>query len=392
MRFTQAVRQLQKAPHFWGSNQGNRSYQTCWTSSLCQSARNLERNLSQKPYCSLSLPCNAFGSYNSLAFFAGRISLQSFRATFALHRTTRLYHNENQFTDQKGAIFRPHPFNRRFAYSKKSFFPIEPRNLRLPGLKKKKRRGRGTKSSAKGIRKKHDRPHSGGPNDSTKQGGETPLYKRLPKWPEATRQKYKKEYEPLNLCKIRTFLEEGRLDGRFPITQRHLHDSRCCKVKNGIRLFNVNAYPFPYKIDIEVATADQSSIDAIKHVGGTVTIVYLNRLNLRAHLKPFKFEVLPQTARPPIASVLFLEKMRARGCAVRYIKPLWLIEEEQRMKAQLMEQEAITRGFSETPSSDDGKGGDNSFKDVDEEELLQRYRLRYTAYAQAEQPSLSRPK
>lgn len=26
---------------------------------------------------------------------------------------------------------------------------------------------------------------------------------------------------------------------RYPITQRHLHDSRCVKVKNGVRLFNV---------------------------------------------------------------------------------------------------------------------------------------------------------
>lgn len=43
----------------------------------------------------------------------------------------------------------------------------------------------------------------------------------------------------------------------------------------------------------------------------------------------------------------YLEKMRARGCVVKYIKPLWLIEEEKILKTQLAEFEAeasIARG------------------------------------------------
>lgn len=61
--------------------------------------------------------------------------------------------------------------------------------------------------------------------------------------------------------------------------------------------FIQNDYPFPYRISIEVSGADQSSIDAIRRVGGEVVIVYRNRLNLRAHVKPYKFEVLPRTVR-----------------------------------------------------------------------------------------------
>merc|ERR1712046_342055 len=100
--------------------------------------------------------------------------------------------------------------------------------------------------------------------------------------------------DPLNLSKLRYFIEKGRLDTNFPITQRHLKDSRCMsRIKRGATLFNVNDFPFPYKIDIEVAGADQSSIDAIKAVGGSLTIVYMERVALRAHLKPRKFEVLP---------------------------------------------------------------------------------------------------
>merc|ERR1712008_533216 len=90
------------------------------------------------------------------------------------------------------------------------------------------------------------------------------------------------------------------------------------------------------KIDIEVCGADQSSIDAIKAVGGTVTVVYMQKVVLRAHVKPYKYEVLPRTARPTLKMVHYLEKMKARGAVVRYIKPLWLIEEERRLATQLV--------------------------------------------------------
>ncbi len=63
------------------------------------------------------------------------------------------------------------------------------------------------------------------------------------------------------VVKLRHFIERGRLDVRFPITQRHLLESKCMtRIKHGVALFNVNDYPFPYRINIEVAGADQSSV------------------------------------------------------------------------------------------------------------------------------------
>lgn len=53
--------------------------------------------------------------------------------------------------------------------------------------------------------------------------------------------------------------------------------------------------PFPYRIHIEVTATDQSSIDAINAVGGSVSIVYRHQLNLEAHLHPRRFEILPKT-------------------------------------------------------------------------------------------------
>merc|ERR1712137_1148229 len=172
----------------------------------------------------------------------------------------------------------------------------------------------------------------------TFEAGGTPLYRRLPRWPAAYKSYKTKKLDMLNLSKLRYFIEKGRLDTRFPITQRHLYDSRCVsKLKVGVGLFNVNDFPFPYKIDIEVAGADQSSVDMIKAVGGSVTIVYMEKVALRAHVKPWEYEVLPRTARPTLKMVHYLEKMKARGAQVRYIKPLWLIEEERRLQTQLRE-------------------------------------------------------
>ncbi|CAI7722851.1 ribosomal protein L15 [Plasmodium vivax India VII] len=282
-------------------------------------------------------------------------------------------HFREAFHDGSEKNFECHPFNRRFAYSKRSFFPIEPRNLRTLGVnrQRKKKRGRGDKCPGKGIREKHKHRKSGRPNSRTFESGRTPLYRRLPKWPEAWLSRQKKNYDCLNISKLRYFIEKGRLDVRFPITQRHLHDCRCVKVKNGVKLFNVNDYPFPYKIHIEVASADQSSIDVIKKVGGTVTIVYMERINLRAHVKPFKFEVLPRTARPNLDMIHFLEKMRSRGCLVKYIKPLWLIEEEKRIINEMTEVEESSKLC---PEGEQQEGGDEE-EQQRRERLLQGYRL-----------------
>lgn len=233
-------------------------------------------------------------------------------------------------------IPKPSPISKRFALSNRAFFPIYTGNLRDTFKKKsKKKMGAGARGRG-GTRFEHWRGSR--PNSRTWEGGTPPLFRRVPKWPEAHQRNKIKKLEQLNLSKLRYAIEKGRVDTRFPITQRHLFESRTTsKIKHGVGLFNVNDFPFPYKIDIEVCGADQSSIDAIRAVGGSVTIVYMERIALRAHLKPRKYEVLPRTARPALRMVHYLEKMKARGALVRYVKPLWLIEEERRLQTQIQE-------------------------------------------------------
>lgn len=233
--------------------------------------------------------------------------------------------------------------SRRFSLTRRPFLPLCASNLRaghgdlVVRKKHRKKIGRGKAGHSVNSRL----GQGGNPHPSSWDGGKVPLYRRFPKWPSAKLRSKRPGLEQLNLSKLRYFIEKGRLDARYPITIRHLRDSGCVPaVKHGIKIFNVNDYPFPYKVDLEVSGADQSSIDAIKRVGGSVTIVHFDRVGLRAHLRPWRFAVLPKTARPSVGVVSYLEKMRLRGCRVRYVRPQWLLDEEAKVKKQLFEEKA----------------------------------------------------
>lgn len=56
---------------------------------------------------------------------------------------------------------------------------------------------------------------------------------------------------------------------------------------------------FNLKIKISVTEASKTAQYAIEKEGGSIDFVYYNRLGLRSHLKPEKFDLLPKLARPP---------------------------------------------------------------------------------------------
>jgi len=127
---------------------------------------------------------------------------------------------------------KPDPQDKRLAFTPKPFFPFWRGNLRKHFRnKRRKRLGKGM-SGAGGITKKAFKGSS--PHSRTWESGQAPLFLRVPKWPEAAARGRRKQLEPLNLSKLRYFIEKGRIDTRYPITQRHLNDSTCVnKVKMG---------------------------------------------------------------------------------------------------------------------------------------------------------------
>ena len=52
-------------------------------------------------------------------------------------------------------------------------------------------------------------------------------------------------------------------------------------------------------IHIEVSDASKRAIAAVEALGGTVTCAHFNKLALRALVKPYKFLIYPNRARPP---------------------------------------------------------------------------------------------
>ena len=66
----------------------------------------------------------------------------------------------------------------------------------------------------------------------------------------------------------------------------------------GVKIIALNGHLLKDPIHIAVSRASPDAMARIEELGGTVTTVYFNRLSLRAHLKPAKFDVLPYPARP----------------------------------------------------------------------------------------------
>ena len=186
-----------------------------------------------------------------------------------------------------------------------------------PGATKaKKRKGRGPGS---GLGKTAGRGHKGQKarnNGGIRigfEGGQTPLYRRLPK--RGFKNKFARKLEPLNLDKLQKFIAAGRLDPGETITMKHLYDCGIVgNIKNGVKLLGQGSKSFSTPINIEVSGASQSAIAAIEKCGGSIKSVYYNRLGLRVLLKPEKFEEpLPKRARPPPKLLKYYTSDHHRG-------------------------------------------------------------------------------
>ncbi|OEL35542.1 hypothetical protein BAE44_0003439 [Dichanthelium oligosanthes] len=146
-----------------------------------------------------------------------------------------------------------------------------------PGATKQKtRKGRGI-GSGKG--KTAGRGHKGQKARGTArfgfEGGQTPLRRRLP------RRGFKNRFSL-------TFQETGAIGKQ---------------IKDGIRLMGRGAEEIKWPIHLEVSRTTARAKAAVEAAGGTVRLVYYNKLGFRALLKPEWFEkkgrLVPKAARPP---------------------------------------------------------------------------------------------
>ena len=101
------------------------------------------------------------------------------------------------------------------------------------------------------------------------EGGQMPLYRRLPKRgftaPNA------KEFAVVNLGQIQTFIDAGKLDAKAPVTEDALVAAGLVRRKlDGVRVLAKGE--LKAKLDITVAGASKSAVEAIEKAGGKITV------------------------------------------------------------------------------------------------------------------------
>ena len=99
------------------------------------------------------------------------------------------------------------------------------------------------------------------------EGGQMPLYQRLPK--RGFVKPNRKAYAVVNLGLIQKFVDEGKIDAAAPITEEALVKSGLVRrAKDGIRVLAKGAVTS--KLDIAVTGASQAAVDAVAKAGGTL--------------------------------------------------------------------------------------------------------------------------
>ena len=137
--------------------------------------------------------------------------------------------------------------------------------------RKKKRIGRGPgsgkgKTGGRGIKGQKSRS---GVAINGYEGGQMPLYQRLPK--RGFNNPNRKSYAIVNLSLIEKFIDAGKLDAKAEITEDTLVASGLVRRKrDGIRILAKGE--LKSKVKLNVTGASKAAIDAVAKAGGSLTI------------------------------------------------------------------------------------------------------------------------
>ena len=141
-----------------------------------------------------------------------------------------------------------------------------------PGAPKKaKRVGRGPgsgkgKTAGRGIKGQKSRS---GVAINGYEGGQMPLYQRLPK--RGFNKPNRKQYAVVNLGLIQKFVEAGKLDAKAEITEDVLVASGLVRRKlDGVRILAKGE--ISTKVTLTVTGASKAAVDAVAKAGGSLTV------------------------------------------------------------------------------------------------------------------------
>jgi large subunit ribosomal protein L15 len=141
-----------------------------------------------------------------------------------------------------------------------------------PGSRQaRKRVGRGIGS---GSGKTAGRGHKGqkaraGVSTRTFEGGQMPIYRRLPK--RGFHNPFRKVFVPLNLDRLQAAVDAGRLDPAQPVDRAALRQAGLVtKPKDGIRLLARGELTAP--LTIHVDSASETAAEAVAKAGGKLVL------------------------------------------------------------------------------------------------------------------------
>ena len=101
------------------------------------------------------------------------------------------------------------------------------------------------------------------------EGGQMPLYQRLPK--RGFNKPNRKEYAVVNLGRIQAFVDAGKLDAAAPIDEAALVASGLVRrVRDGVRVLAQGEIGAPVKLRVTGASA--GAVQAVEAAGGSVTL------------------------------------------------------------------------------------------------------------------------
>lgn len=101
------------------------------------------------------------------------------------------------------------------------------------------------------------------------EGGQMPIYRRLPK--RGFTSINKKQFEVVNLGRLQKAIDAGKIDAKKPITSAILSDAGVVgKITDGVRLLAKGA--ITAKVDITVDGASKAAVAAVEKAGGKVTV------------------------------------------------------------------------------------------------------------------------
>ena len=141
-----------------------------------------------------------------------------------------------------------------------------------PGAtKKRKRVGRGVgsgmgKTGGRGIKGQKSRS---GVSIGGYEGGQMPLYQRLPK--RGFTKPNRKSYAVVNLGLVQKFIDEKKLDAKAAITEDVLIASGLVRRKlDGVRVLAKG--DITASVTLQVTGASKSAVEAVAKAGGTLTV------------------------------------------------------------------------------------------------------------------------